>query len=240
MKNYMRGISALLAVFCFAQGAGAQTGPASAHMVLAAIPSAIPTPTADGTRSTQVELAIDATGRVTDVTIQSSSGDPKYDDRVSKYYRRLRFIPAIDTNGSPVASTMTTRMNSMRATTPGPSAPPPPSPSGSQVPDPQAAADHTADQVRRIGRMRCKDFLWEYDLMKDIAGSRSLDNEELFRELQAMYIVQENVPGDALPQLRRQFDGAVRTSVEECRKRGEAQFYQEVFAPVLKAKLSPG
>src|SRR5690349_22824022 len=72
---------------------------------------------------------------------------------------------------------------------------------------------------RSIQRMHCRDFLWEYDLMRDIAGARPIYDELLFRTAQAMYIVSEKIAGDAIRTLQMKFSGRSEEHTSELQSR---------------------
>ncbi len=60
--------------------------------------------TGDKKISLRVRLDVDATGAVSGVTLQSSSGNPEIDKRATDTLMRAKFIPAL-VNGTPTAST---------------------------------------------------------------------------------------------------------------------------------------
>jgi TonB family protein len=240
MQLSPRVLAGLLAITFIAPCAFAQTGPLEPRMVYVAMPMPTPSSNRDDLQPVSLELAVGNDGRVMDVRLLNSSGDPQFDQKLRKYYLKFRLIPALAENGTPIDSAyrFVYRKNPDL---------PPPSPTSAANP---AVAPTTVtasaqpkekvfDEVARINRMHCKDFLWEYDLMKEIAGSKPVYDERLLRTVQAMYVVQEKAAGDALVDLKMMFSRGVRAALDECRKLPDEKFFQGVFVPTFKAKLSP-
>jgi TonB family protein len=232
-----RVLTGLLAITFITPCALAQTGPLEPRVVYAAMPQPTPWSNNEDLQPISVELAVGNDGRVMDVKLLSSSGDPQFDQRVRKYYLKFRMIPALAENGMSIESVY----HFVFRTKPDPSPLPTTNPAVAPITVTASAQPNEKlfDEVARINRMHCKDFLWEFDLMKDIAGSKPLYDERLLRTVQAMYVVQEKVAGDAIVDFKMMFSRGVRASVDECRKRPDEKFFQGVFVPTLKAKLAP-
>ena len=93
------------------------------------------------------------------------------------------------------------------------------------------------DEVDRISRMRCQDFLWEYDLMKEIAGAKPVYDERMLKTSLGMFIVHKSVKDDELNRITMDFSQGVREAVNECRKRPGAKYFLEVLSPILESRL---
>jgi TonB family protein len=215
----------------------AQTGPLAARIVVAAMPDPGHTNIAVEPSRIIVKMSVDVEGRPTDVQLSSSSGDPKYDERVRRLYLKMRVIPALTGSGEPIASNVQFALTVQglgfaqnpelwSAQT-----------MGYTVSNPGLNEERLTEEVERIVRMRCKDFLWEYDLMKKIAGKRPLYDERLFRSLLAMTLVQTGASGDQVDRLIRGFPQSVRTSVDQCRESPDIAFFKGAFIPAIEAKL---
>lgn len=206
----------------------AQTGPMHSRAVASAIPALgaaklLP----EGGLKTVVELSIDATGKVTDVTLLEPSSKPEFDERVKQYYSKWRFIPELDATGTPIASKYKMGLKYIKAT----------DNSRARVADPKQ--ERVYDEAARIDAMTCKDFLWEYDFMKKIAGSKLKPlNEELVRTSLAMYITEHKTSPADLEVISGKFNGALQTIVKQCRATPGEKYHESVFAPTLSAQLA--
>jgi TonB family protein len=218
--------------------AGAQTGPLEPRIVFVAMPTPLPKPAKNESLRVPVNLDIGADGRATKVELLGTSGNDKFDEKVRNYYARFRFIPALDDNGAPIPSTYKFIYKyQINEQDPPPAPPTLPPPASATVGEPGVSNARVFDEVDRVTRMHCKDFLWEYDLMKEIAGARPLYNERMLRTSLAMFIVQMNVKGDELGTLNNAFSSGVREAVDECRKRPDAKYFLDVLSPALKTRL---
>jgi len=234
-------IAALLASM-IAQASFAQTGPAMAHMVIVAMPNPGPLQktTEDQPDRITVRVSVGPDGRATAVKLDPSSGDPKFDQRISRIYQKMRVIPRLTEAGEPVADqvsfmlTLYRRglfMSGMNGSWSAESA------ADNQVNSPGISQEHLPDEVARIVRMRCKDFLWEYDLMREIAGKRPLYDERMFKALLAMTLVYVHATGDQVNRVVRNFPEGVRVGAEQCRASPERAFFKDSFAPAIQATL---
>lgn len=176
--------------------------------------------------TTIVELSVGVDTRVADVKVVESSGDAQLDQTVASYYKKWRFIPAVDEHGTPVAGTIRMQFKIMGDQR-RPPASAPAAPSESKV----------NDEVARISRMRCQDFLWEYDLMKEIAGRHSINREQLFDVSVAMFIARHQVTDSELVTIGKIREAAIRESVEKCRTAPTEKFWSDAFEPALASRL---
>jgi hypothetical protein len=231
---------ALLAVFV-APAALAQTGPAVAHIVVAAVPNpgSLQKSSDEQPDKIMVRISVGPDGRATAVDLDPPSGDPKFDERIRKLYLQLRVIPALTDAGVPIASKVAASlelhrrglMSSMNDPWSAQAA------AGNQVDSAGISQAQLPDEVARIVRMRCKDFLWEYDLMREIAGRRPLYDERLFKALLAMTLVYVKATGEQVNQVVKNFPEGVRVGTEQCRASPDIAFFQESFAPAIRAAL---
>lgn len=211
----------------FAGAAFAQTGPSPVRVVVSAAGSKTLNATEKlASHAVLAKLSVDAQGRVTEVQLVEQSGSTRFDAEASKYFSGLRFIPRIDANGTPVAGTFSL---GLKYNPPSPEKPKSGAPPEEQV----------YDEAARIARMKCKDFLWEYGLMREIAGSnlRPL-NEEMFRTAMAKYLSTRKVGDKQVASLSAAFSNVVRDTAKECRTRESAAYFSEVLAPALDARLA--
>jgi TonB family protein len=244
----MRRLAYLLLLSCLVPSAWSQSGPMRPRMVFAKPPPIVDFAGGEIGRAASVELAVSVEGRVTDVRILQSSGSPAFDEKVQEYFRKWRLLPGIDEGGIPIASTLRTRYvakgigspESAGETTAGPATPRQAAnaaPAQEAVAAP-AADDRVYDEASRIVRMRCKDFVWEYDFMRAIAGNVApLTNEQMIKMSMAMFMVQENLSNEELKRLNRNYARTLRKVHDTCRGRPEDKYYAQVLAPELKSQL---
>lgn len=217
----------------------AQTGPLEPRMLMITMPSPAPMSQTDGA-NVIVEMSIDKQGKVVDVKEISSSGDAAYVEKVRKYCLKMRFVPALADDGTPIESKQQMRFKSTELkpfTNPDHMTDTAGNPFPSAATASGVAANKVFDEVERIGRMRCKDFAWEYDLMKDAAGSKPVYDERMLKTVRAMYMVQEKVDAEHLGTLNSQFPRAVRDSLDACRQKPDENFFRVVFVPTMKARM---
>lgn len=203
------------------------------------MPSPTPLPREAGELKVPLQMQVGPDGHVTEIKALGSSGDEAFDQKLLKYGKKFRFIPALSEDGTPIASTFafvykaTSMQGSPRAMSTGEFP-------GSTATRAAPSRNDLYDEVGRVTRMRCKDFLWEYDLLKDIAGSRPVNDELMLRTTQAMYLVHSKTSGDAVKDVGLKFSRALREAVSQCRKIPEEKFFIGVFAPAFDNILGRG
>jgi TonB family protein len=228
----LRGICIL--VMCFASPAFAQSGPMSARMVFAKPPPLFEYSRGDSGRRTTVVLDIDAAGKVTNVQVVNPSDSPDYDKKVQKYYSQWRFLPALDQQGTPIASHLKVVYVTGDADSPDTLG----QTTATTAPVTDSKDTRIYDEASRIMRMRCKDFLWEHDFMRDIAGAKSrLTNEQMVKTSMAIFMVQANVTAEEFKKLDRNYSRTLREAAGTCRNRPDDKYYEQVLAPALKSQL---
>jgi TonB family protein len=223
----------------WATAACAQTGPLKPRMVMAAMPTPIPKPTTDVSMRVPLNLEVAADGRVSKVTLLGSSGNAQFDEKVRKYYSRFRFIPALDDNGTPQPGVFEFAYKYSINEKDDPPLPPmraPADPNSATVSTSGVSTPKVFDEVDRIKRMRCKDFLWEYDLMKDIAGAKPVYNEQMLRTSLAMFIVHKSVKSGELNTINMAFSESVRDTANQCRKQPDARYFLDALVPALESR----
>ena len=134
----------------------AQTGPLEPRLVVAgqAYPKFDPELAIDFLAAT-AELTVDADGRVTAVRIAESSGNERFDTIVQELLLEVPPDPRAVRSGLPMAAATEVRFSVA-------------------IDDPQAERlrgpdDFVQAEVKRIRRMQCDDFIWEYERMQEIA-----------------------------------------------------------------------
>lgn len=223
----------MVALLVAAPAAQAQTGPTAPRVVEVTVPMAPVNPERKKVGvSAAFELAVGADGRVASVRVVKSSGDRKFDVVLIKFYRKWRLVPAIDARGNPTTGVLRIAYD--------------------QPADRPARSDFRASnngreaaEKDRINRMKCKDFVWEYARMQEIARKHSVDNEEMLRVAFGMYLArypEYRDPGnkDKLSRLLWAHRPAIAGSLEECRSNPAKAFWSGVFEPQLTKHFKKG
>jgi TonB family protein len=203
-----------------APAAHAQTGPLEARLVTAGKPFPEFEPSmAIETLGASAKLSVDEEGRVTAVTISEPSGDDRFDAIVRDYYAKFRLIPALSEAGVPMAST--TEVHFRVA-----------------IDDPETGRVRTPEnyvqaEVKRIRRMHCDDFVWEYDRMQEIAHGAALDTEYLFQTSFAMVEATQKLTPAEVEKVTRKSNAVLKETAKHCRKNPDAQYFADAYQPAV-------
>ena len=191
-----------------------------------------------------VKLTVATDGHVSQVELADTSGNPKFDRAVQLHLLRVHYIPALTAEGVPFESIVQFNYKDVNeARTPRVvegKVIPEQTEATASAPAPAARNDALFDEVGRIKRMRCQDFLWEYDIIKEASRGRPFYDEFSLRAIRAMYMVYRKGGGDHLNKLNAAFPSAVRAAADECRDQPEKMFFRDVMAPALDARLDTG
>jgi TonB family protein len=213
----------------FAGAALAQTGPLQARMVFAAdMPTGFPTYSDQRTdRSAIVKMAVGPDGQVQSAAIEESMGDPEFEQKILDYAKRIRMIPALDEQGTAIVGTSRIKFKTKTVY------------SWNRVTAlPVIAAAVVYDESGRILRMTCKDFLWEYDLMRELAHDKPIDNEQMLLTAIAMYGSKHQIPNESLWKLTHVAPSSIRISAGKCRATPTELFWGGVLEPTVTARLA--
>jgi hypothetical protein len=234
-----------------AQPGVAQTGPAHPRIVDSAVPLDGPRPAPGEMGEVEVTLTLDADGRVMQVEIRRPFGDARFVDEVREYYGRLRFIPALDARGTPIASSIESKyvvkedpflpraIFPMGATTFAPEATSRRRDFGSS--SGASAPPGAYDEAERVKRMTCRDFLWEYDLMKETVATNGGQVPEYERPMsvaQWLYSYKYQLVGKRLQWLLTNHPRVIDASVAKCRVNLSGKYWADVVEPTIKSMLS--
>lgn len=219
----MNAKTALLALSLTAgmlPAAMAQTGPLEPRLVIAGqpYPKFEPELAIDFLAAT-AELSVDSEGRVTQVKIIETSGNERFDDIVKDYYSRFRLIPGVSEAGVPVAATSEVRFRVA-------------------IDDPVAARlrgpdDFVTAEVKRIRRMNCDDFIWEYDRMQEIAHGHELDQEYLFQTSFAMVEATRKLTPAQVERATKKSRSVLKDTAKQCRANPDARFFADAYQPAV-------
>jgi TonB family protein len=200
------------------QAVMAQAGPLEPRLVVAGqgYPKFDPELAIDFLAAT-AELNVDSDGRVTAVQISESSGNDRFDAIVREYYSKMRLIPALSEAGLPMAATSEVRFRVA-------------------VDDPQAARlrgpdDFVQAEVKRIRRIDCEDFMWEYERMQEIAHGHDLDQEYLFQTSFAMVEATQKLNPKEVERVIKKSNAVVKDAAKRCRANPNARFFADAYQP---------
>jgi TonB family protein len=210
----------LLLIASLPQAAMAQAGPLEPRLVIAGqpYPKFEPDLAIDFLAAT-AELTVDADGRVTAVRIAESSGNERFDAIVRNYYSKFRLIPAISEAGVPMAATSEVRFRVAVD-----------DPSSERLRGPE---DFVAAEVKRIRRMKCDDFMWEYERMQEIAHGHELDQEYLFQTSFALVEARQKLSAVEVERARKKSKAVLKDTAKHCRANPEAAYFADAYQPAV-------
>jgi len=198
----------------------AQTGPLEARLVVAGqpYPKFDPDLGIDFLAAT-AELTVDAEGKVTAVRIAQSSGNDRFDAIVKNYYSKFRLIPAVSDTGQPIPAVSEVRFRVA-------------------IDDPQSGRlrgpeDFVQAEVKRIRRMNCDDFIWEYDRMQEIAHGFALDQEYLFQTSLAMVEAMQKLSTAETERVTKKSSAVIKDTAKRCRANPDAHYFADAYQPAV-------
>lgn len=219
---------ALLAIALVLQ-AKAQTGPSDAR-ILGSTNYAPNMPKDTMQRYAVAEFTVSPDGQLVNGHIVESSDDESYDRQALRQLgSSLKGRPAIGADGA-VLATGTIRLAYGNKDKRIPSnAPPPP------ITPTLRESELLAAEGARILRMKCKDFLWEYDLMKSLKAR--LSEEQMPRAAMAVYLATKRLPNPQMKVVLAAGRKGIPMSANACRQKPDAMFANDVLTPTFDALM---
>jgi TonB family protein len=232
----------LLVVACVRTPAAlAQLGPSDARIVAAGMPDPGYPEKVEEDRRILVTISVGPDGRATAVQLSIPSGDSNYDEHVRRMFLKMRVIPALDPSGTPVEGEVRFTVSLRKGSYPRNHSAGLPFDStirtDNTLHNPALTEDRLRTEISRIVHMRCRDFVWEYDFMKDIAGSRPIETEVMPRALLATYLVHAKTSDAQVAKVGSVFPAVLRASAGRCRDEPDAPFFTDSFAPAMNKRL---
>ena len=220
--TYAKSNSLLILVLAaiIAPAVHAQTGPLEPRLVIAGQPYPKFDPDLGiDFLATTAELTVDANGKVTAVRIAQSSGNDRFDAIVKNYYSKFRLIPAVSDTGQPIPAVSEVRFRVA-------------------IDDPQSGRlrgpeDFVQAEVKRIRRMNCDDFLWEYDRMQEIAHGFALDQEYLFQTSFAMVEATQKLNAAETERVTKKSGAVIKDTAKHCRANPDARYFADAYQPAV-------
>jgi hypothetical protein len=161
-------------------------------------------------------------GRVREVLITENTTEPGVEPQLVKVLQSARFRPAIDESGRLVEASIEMKVE-LRSST------------GAEPKPVAAKADPQLNdrEKARIRKMRCSDFIWEWDLIREAAGDAAA-TEFMPRIATMMYATMRSEAGDYVDsKVWKSSPKGLREAAEQCRETPGAPFWDGIFKSVM-------
>ena len=155
MSLTARAVVPFFVLTILSAAAGAQTGPSDPQVIAGASTAKISLGNTKLAGHVVGTVRVGEDGKVREVMVTENTTDG-LESQLVKVLQSARFRPAIDASGRPVEANVEMKVELRQST----GAEPKPV---AAKPDPQL----TDKEKARIKKMRCSDFLWEWDLIRE-------------------------------------------------------------------------
>jgi len=227
MSQMKRALVPLLLVGLLPASTLAQTGPADPQIIAGASTARINVGQRKLVGHVIGTVRVAPDGSVSDVLITENTTESGFEPQLVKVLQSLRFRPAIDAAGQAVAANTEVKVELRQST--GDS----PKPVAAK-PDPELNDKEKA----RIRRMRCVDFLWEWDLLREEADN-GVTTEFMPRIATIMYASMRSEAGDVIDaKVWKASAKGLREAADRCRETPAAPFWEGVFKPVMDEEVA--
>jgi TonB family protein len=204
----------------------AQTGPSDPQVISAADTAKINIGSRKLGGHAIATVQVGDDGKVRNVQITENTADSGFEQQLVKVLQSARFRPAIDASGRPVEANVEMKVE-LR-----PSTGAEPKPVAAK-PDPQLADKEKA----RIRKMRCSDFVWEWDIIREEAGD-STGTEFMPRIAVSMYAAMRSEGGEYVDaKVWKAAPKGLREAADQCEENPAAMFWDGVFKGVMDAAV---
>jgi len=213
---------ALIVSILLPAAAMAQTGPSEPQVIAAASTAKINIGQKKLAGHAVATVRVGEDGRVREVLITEITAEAGFEQQLVKVLQSARFRPAIDASGKPVEASIEMKVELRQST----AAEPKPVPAN---PDPQLADK----EKERIKRMRCSDFMWEWNLIREEAGDGAA-TEFMPRIATSMYAAMRTEAGEYVDvKIWKAAPKALREAASRCEENPGAPFWGGVFKDVM-------
>jgi len=165
-------------------------------------------------------------GRVRDVLVTENTTEGTLEPQLVKVLQSARFRPAIDASGQRIEASieMKVELRASTGATPKPVA---------AKPDPQL----TDKEKARIRAMKCADFVWEWELLRDEADD-SAATEFMPRIATTMYAAKRADAKEYVDaKVWKASAKALKESAKRCGDMPQAPFWDGVFSTVMDEEV---
>ncbi len=201
--------------------APAQTGPSDPQVIAGASTAKITLGQRKLAGHVIATVRVGDDGQVRDVLITENTTESGFEPQLIRVLESARFRPAIDAAGRPIEANVEIKVELRQGTgvEPKPMA---------AKPDPQL----TDKEKARIRKMRCSDFVWEWDLIRDVSSDTA--TEFMPRIATSMYATMRTDSGDYVEsKVWKASAKGLKEAAALCRDTPEAQFWDGVFRSVM-------
>jgi TonB family protein len=200
----------------------AQTGPSEPQVIAAASTAKISVGNRKLAGHVVATVRVGEDGRVKDVLVTENTAEPSFESQIVKVLQSAKFRPAIDAAGTPVEANIEMKVE-LRSSTGAE-----PKPVAAKA-DPQL----TDKEKARIRKMTCKDFTWEWDLLREEADD-SVATEFMPRIAVLMYAARRTEGGEYVDaKVWKASAKGLRSAVDQCRDQPQAPFFDGIFKSVM-------
>ena len=221
MPPTARAVLACLAPIVFPAAALAQAGPADPQVIAAAPTAKVNLNGRKIAGYVTASVRVGTDGKVKDVQVTENTTEGM-DQALVKVLQSARFRPAIDAAGQPVESSIDMKVE-LR-----PSTGAEPKPVAAK-PDPQL----TDKEKVRIKKMRCSDFVWEWNIIRDQADDAA-GTEFMPRIATSMYAAMRSEAGDYVDaKVWKAAPKVLRQAADQCKDNPTAPFWDGIFKSVM-------
>jgi TonB family protein len=204
-----------------------QTGPADPQVIAAASTAKVNVGSKKLAGQVVATVKVGEDGKVREVAITENTTDAALEQQLTKVLQSARFRPAIDATGRPIEASveMKVELRASTASEPKPVA---------AKPDPQL----TDKEKARIKKMRCADFVWEWNLIRDEAGDAAA-TEFMPRIATTMYASARTEAGDYVDaKVWKAAPKVLKESVKRCGENPQAPFWDGIFKTAMDENVS--
>jgi hypothetical protein len=199
-----------------------QTGPSEPQVITAASTAKINVGSRKLGGQVVATLRVGEDGRVRDVLVTENTTESSFEPQLIKVLQSARFRPAIDASGRVIEASAEVKVE-LR-----PSTGAEPKPVAAK-PDPQL----TDKEKARIRRMKCSDFTWEWDLIREEADDATT-TEFMPRIATAMYAQMRTEAGEYVDaKVWKASTKGLRAAADRCRDNPQAVFWEDIFKTVM-------
>ena len=201
--------------------ASAQTGPSDPQVIAAASTAKVNISSKKLGGFVTATVRVGDDGKVREVLVTENTTEG-FEAQLVKVLQSARFRPAIDATGRPVEASIEMKVELRQSTgsEPKPVA---------AKPDPQL----TDKEKARIKKMRCADFLWEWNLIRDEAGDAAA-TEFMPRIATTLYVSMRSEAGDYVDtKIWKASPKALREAADQCKDNPTAPFWDGIFKSVM-------
>ncbi len=216
-----RAVVPSFVLMLFSAVAGAQTGPSDPQVIAAASTAKVNVNGKKLGGFVAATVHVGEDGKVRDVLVTENTTEG-FEQQLARVLQSARFRPAIDASGRPIEANIEMKVE-LRQSTAGE-----PKPVAAK-PDPQL----TDKEKARIKKMRCSDFVWEWNLIREEAGDAAA-TEFMPRIATTMYVAMRSEAGDYVDtKIWKASPKGLREAADQCKDSPTALFWDGIFKSVM-------